>query len=169
MDPFSEQFGSSGLQLSVIGLVLACLTGGCRSPISHSELIERYKAASCIPVSQDDSPVHTRVWKTALTLTDRSKVMVVGTQSPGGRIDIDYLDQGRSVVAANAGDYIYPSDVRVNRQRNLLYVKAAGLGGGIWEETWLFEYGIGDQKSLGRQKVAPSALPTECPATRSSE
>jgi hypothetical protein len=31
--------------------------------------------------------------------------------------------------AANAGDYVFPSDVRFKAQTNLLFVKASGLGG----------------------------------------
>jgi len=58
---------------------------------------------------------------------------------PGGRITARYTTPGRELEAANAGDYVYPSDVRFSMQTNLLFVKASGLADGITHETWLFE------------------------------
>ena len=59
---------------------------------------------------------------------------------PGGQIDVRYLSDGKDVLAANAGDYIYPADVRFEPTSGLLYVKASGepaaFGG---HQTWLFE------------------------------
>ena len=155
---------TEGWKAVFISLVLTVSTIGCRPGASHSGLIERYKAATCIPVLQDASPIHSREWKTALTLTDRSQVIVAGMQSPGGRISLDYVNSGRSVVAANAGDYIYPADVRVNLGKDLLYVEASGLGGGIWQETWLFDYDLRSQKLLRREKVTENGLPAWCQA-----
>ena len=105
---------------------------------------------------------HTREWETPVTLTDGSKVMVVGYQMPGGRITARYLTTGRELEAANAGDYVYPSDVRFNAQTNLLFVKASGLAGGITHETWLFEYDLLGQRLIERRPVADTVLPTEC-------
>jgi hypothetical protein len=89
--------------------------------------------------------------------------MVVGYQMPGGRITARYVTTGRELEAANAGDYVYPSDVRFNAQTNLLFVKASGLAGGITNETWLFEYDLRRQRLIERRRVADSGLPTECP------
>jgi hypothetical protein len=88
--------------------------------------------------------------------------MVGGAQIPGGRITARY-DTGRELEAANAGDYVYPSDVRFNPQTNLLFVKASGLAAGIKHETWLFEYDLLRQRLIERRRVADSALPPECP------
>jgi hypothetical protein len=106
---------------------------------------------------------YTRKWDTVLTLSDGSKVKVKGAQMPGGRITVGYVTTGGESVAANAGDYIYPSDVRLDSRGDLLYVKATGLGGGIWHETWLFEYDLRGQRLLQRLEVVDSALPAECP------
>ena len=142
----------------------------CRTAVSHSALVERYKAATCIPVSQDASPDHSGEWRTTLTLTDRSKVIVARMQCLGGRITVNYADSGRSVVAANAGDYIYPSDVRLDQPpHDFLYVKASGLGAGIWQETWLFEFDLRSQKLLEREKIAEHVLPAECRAVTTYE
>lgn len=85
---------------------------------------------------------------------------------PGGRVTARYATTGRELEAANAGDYVYPSDVRFNAQMNLLFVKASGLAGGITHETWLFEYDLFRQRLVERRLVADSVLPTECPESR---
>jgi hypothetical protein len=89
--------------------------------------------------------------------------MVIGSQMPGGRIIARYVTTGREVEVANAGDYVYPADVRYDRQENLLFVKASGLAAGIFHETWLFKYDLGRHRLVERRRVADSALPTECP------
>ena len=88
--------------------------------------------------------------------------MVVGYQMPGGRITARYLTTGRELEVANAGDYVYPSDVRFDGQSNLLFVKASGLAGGINHETSLFEYDLLGQRLIERRRVSDRA-PTECP------
>jgi len=119
----------------------------------------------CIPVSANRKVrgPHTREWETPVTLSDGSKVMIVGYQMPGGRIAARYVTTGRDLEVANAGDYVYPCDVRFNAQTNLLFVKASGLAGGISHETWLFEYDLLHQQLIERRRVADSALPRECP------
>jgi len=82
---------------------------------------------------------------------------------PGGRITVRNVATGRESEAANAGDYVYPSDVRFNAQRSLLFVKASGLAAGISPETWLFEYDLVAQRMVERRRVVDSALPAECP------
>ena len=101
-----------------------------------------------------------------LTLSDGSKVIVSGAQVPGGLIAVRYPTTGRVSVAASAGDYVYPSDVRMNAQGNLLYVKASGIAAGIWQETWLFEYDLRTERLVTRQQVVDDALPAECPEPR---
>jgi hypothetical protein len=82
---------------------------------------------------------------------------------PGGRINVRDPTSGRESVAADAGDYVYPSDVRLNAQKDRLYVKASGLAAGIWQETWLFEYDLHSQRLVDCRKVANEDLPAECP------
>jgi len=81
----------------------------------------------------------------------------------GGNITIRYEPDGPSLVAVQPGDYIYPSDVRVNEKHDRLYVKARGLAAGIWKETWLYEYDLQNRKQLRKQRVEPDVLPAECP------
>jgi hypothetical protein len=43
---------------------------------------------------------------------------------PGGRINVRYTPDGKEDVAANAGDYIDPSDVHFDETGKRLYIKA---------------------------------------------
>jgi hypothetical protein len=139
---------------------------GSQGSASEGRLVEQYRAATCIPFSAKPTVFpHTREWNTQLTLKDHSTVTVRGAQSPGGRIEVEYQSSGQRKVAADAGDYVYPSDVRLNDQNNVLYVKASGLAGGISHETWLFAYDLSGQQLITRKRVADNALPAECQET----
>ena len=89
----------------------------------------------------------------------------MGAQMPGGRIIVRNPTTGVGSTAANAGDYVYPSDVRFNPQTNLLFVKASGLAAGINRETWLFEYDLLHDRLIDRRLVVDGALPPECSET----
>src|ERR1700722_11464146 len=137
-------------------------------PVAKAEIIDRYKAATCIPFSAKPSITpHTREWYTPLILRGGLRVIVTGADAVGGRIVVKYgyNDQinNRVEVAADAGDYVYPSDVRRNADNELLYVKASGVAGGISHETVLFEYDLRGRRLVRHQRVANDGLPTECP------
>jgi hypothetical protein len=86
---------------------------------------------------------------------------------PGGRIDLEYASDGKEVIAADAGDYIYPSDVRVDHVAGRLYIKASGVPAAFGgPQTWLFEYDLGERRRTARVRVDPTVLPQECPETR---
>ncbi len=87
----------------------------------------------------------------------------------GGRIKLYFLKTGETYVAADAGDYVYPSDVRLNAESELLYVKAHGLAGGVREETWLFEYDLRARKLISRIPVRNGSLPPECPTLETGD
>jgi len=76
---------------------------------------------------------------------------------------VSYPATGRGVMAADPGDYVYPSDVRLDAQNDLLYVKAHGLAGGLSEQTWLFEFDLRGQRIMERRQVRNGILPMECP------
>ena len=165
-----ERCSSDSIQVRVVqdareGARYRCMAYGmmasCHPAVSHAPIIDRYTAATCIPFLVRESP-GTREWNADVTMSDGSKVIVTGAQMPGGRINVRYPASGGESVAADAGDYVYPSDVRLNAQNDLLYVKASGLAAGTWQETWLFEYDLRRRKPLERRKVVNEALPAEC-------
>ena len=147
----------------VVAAALVWCTAACDHRVSDALIIEKYRTAVCIPFSPDPkiSP-HTREWDATLTLTDGTRVVVSGAEIPGGRIDLRYPVTNRTSAAVSAGDYVYPSDVRINRRSDVLYAKATGLAGGIRQQTWLFEYDIRAQRLVARQQVVDAALPAEC-------
>ncbi|MGH9642893.1 MAG: hypothetical protein ACRD3Q_10735, partial [Terriglobales bacterium] len=62
---------------------------------------------------------------------------------PGGRIDVRYMSNGKVVVAANPGDYVYPADVRFDSASQRLYIKASGLALPFGKPlTALYEYDL---------------------------
>lgn len=153
--------------LAICGTLVCCVT--CRRPVSKAPIIDEYQAAVCVPFSARPAVrPHTREWNTRLALRNGESVIVRGTQSPGGRIELEYAS-GMRKVAADAGDYVYPSDVRVSKQNDLLYIKASGLAGGINHETWLFEYDPNNQHLVTKQRVSDEALPAECPENVTSK
>jgi hypothetical protein len=82
---------------------------------------------------------------------------------PGGRINVRYQSDGADVVAADAGDYIYPSDVRFDNAKDRLFVKATGMPvvfGGV--QTWLFEFDLTRREQIDRAKIDPVVLSDEC-------
>jgi len=136
---------------------------GCGNPTSHDVIMQNYIAAECVPLS-----VHpriyppTREWDYIMRLRTGSKVHIKGAQAPVGRIDISYDSEERSSIAADPGDYIYPADLRVDRQNERLYVKAHGPAGGFSIETWLFEFDLNTRVILKRIKVKNGVLTAEC-------
>jgi hypothetical protein len=157
-------------QMVRFGLAVAACASALsafRAPQTAS-LIERYSKATCLPVTLNLSyGPPTREWEDSLKLGDGSQITVSGAQMPGGRIDVLYKATGRSVVAANPGDYVYPTDVRVSG--DILFVRASGLAVGPFgahPRTDLFEYDLKQNRLLNYQKVSAIKLPDECPVTK---
>jgi hypothetical protein len=127
------------------------------------DIIDRYRAAACVaplPQPKRVQPL-TREWDHTLSRHDGSTVTIYGYQAVGGRITARNRT-GAEHVVAYSGDYVYPSDVRIDPEGRL-YVKTSGLAAGLWQETWPFEYDCHRGETLGRLKVDSHVLPPECP------
>jgi hypothetical protein len=149
-----------------IYVVLSCCTVGCGSaaaPASNAPIIAKYKAADCLPFSKKPKVTpHTREWNALVLLHDGLPVSISGAQIPGGRIAVSYPGSNGDFLAADPGDYIYPSDVRLDAPKEVLYVKAHGTAAGISEQTWLFAYDLRARRIVERVQVKNDALPMEC-------
>jgi hypothetical protein len=99
-----------------------------------------------------------------MRLTNGEAIVIAGVQGPGGVVSVRYPG-GHTVVAADAGDYVYPDDIRVDDASGRMYVKAEGLAGGISHETVLFEYDLYGRKALQRLAVDGAVLPPQCRAS----
>lgn len=152
-----------------IALLAVAAVAGCSRTIRSGALIDQYNRAECVPVrfGPGISPP-TRAWDSTLNTRDGIAVHVSGAEMPGGRIDVKYLSDGEKAVAANAGDYIYPADVRFDPTSERLYIKASGVPASFGgSQTWLFEYNLRHRRQTGRARVDPSVLPQECLVTNS--
>jgi hypothetical protein len=141
-------------------LLTATTSVGCAQPIRAGAIIDRYHGADCLNPGPQQSG---RAWATQLRIREGEEVHVSGRQVPGGRIDVRFEPDGHQEVAADAGDYIYPSDVRFQRIGNRLYIRAEGrpavFGG---QQTWLFEYDLERRRRTGRVRVVEGVLSQVC-------
>ena len=99
---------------------------------------------------------------TSVVLRNGTAFSIEGAQSPGGALTISDPSSGKAILAANSGDYVYPSDVRFNAETSRLYVKTQGLAGGIWPTTDLFEYDLSERRLLQRADAGNAKLLVEC-------
>jgi hypothetical protein len=142
--------------------------GGCARPIGTGEVIDRYRRAECIPVAYDNPtlPYPVKVWHYILNTPKGTTVKIMGQAIPGGRIELVYLPNDGGGITADAGDYIYPADVRFDRTSEHVYVKASGrpaaFGG---EQTWLFKLDLQQRRQVQKVRVEPRVLPEECPVS----
>ena len=136
----------------------------CARPTRSAAIIDEYRMASCVNPSQATGVTPpTRGWNAALTVAGARALTVKGAEMVGGNIRVQYGPNGPEIVAVQPGDYIYPSDVRVDGAATLLFVKADGWAGGLRQETWLYKYDLRSRQELTRLLVDPTVLPPECP------
>ena len=115
------------------------------------------------------APGISRAWDYTLKTREGIAVHVSGAEMPGGRIEVRYLSDGKEAVAADAGDYIYPADVRFDPTSERLYIKASGMPAAFGgPQTRLFEYDLRQRHQTRHARVDPSVLPQGCPVTTSN-
>jgi hypothetical protein len=150
------------MALLLLSLSLCCVS--CQKPARSGILIDRYRSAECVtPTLSKGFSTPTRGWDAEITLNSGMAVKVKGFDSVSGIITIHYLPDGPELTAVKPGDYIYPTDVRVDKAKSVLYVRADGTAAGIWRQTWLYEYDLLYRKEISRTLVDPSVLPPNCP------
>jgi hypothetical protein len=151
--------------LARLTVLVALSLAACATPRRQHPVIERYRAAGCLPVLAGAQPsAPPRHWDVIVRPSGGSEVRLTGYQAVSGAIVARDERSGDTHVVANAGDYVYPADVRASPDFKHVYVKAAGLAGGMWHETWLFEYDLAGYRQLTKVKVDPTVLPPECPS-----
>lgn len=145
-------------------LLILGMLSACTRTIRSGAIIDGYNGAECVPVhfGPGISPP-TRAWDYSTATHRGIKVHISGAEMPGGRIDLRYLADGRDIVAADAGDYIYPADVRLDQSRDKLFSKASGIPAAFGgPQTWLFEFDLNSRQQIGRARVDPTVLTKEC-------
>jgi hypothetical protein len=104
-----------------------------------------------------------RRWEATIPLRDGSKAVVVAAAWAGGRAVVTYPPAKQEYIAAQPGDYIYPVDLRIDTQGDILYVAASGLAGGLLEQTWLFAFDLKERRQIAHRKIRYKDLPADCP------
>jgi hypothetical protein len=146
----------------------------CPKPSKDAPIIAKYNEANCISPSDSGSitpPV--REWDTTLRLKNGTQVEIKGEQLPGHQVDAYYEPQplGGSIQITPPAFYIYSSDVRLDHENEILYVKTDGVIGRA-HQTWLFSFDLAKRTELERVCVVPSSLPPECkkvPSVKSNQ
>jgi hypothetical protein len=83
----------------------------------------------------------------------------------GGGVAVTYEPGGQRYIAADPYDYIYPMDIRVDNENDILYVAASGLLGGLRQQTWLFVFDLHERKPIARLKVRYKDVSAACPVS----
>ena len=109
-----------------------------------------------------------REWDAVIRLAHGREVRLSGAETVSGRIIARDTRSGEEHIVADAGDYVYPADVRTSAEFERVYVKADGLAGGLSDQTWLFEYDLLGYRELAKVRVDPAVLPPECAGGPSS-
>ena len=137
---------------------------GCERMIRNGPMVTGYRNSTCIPVQFGPGMTPpTRAWDFTMTTKKGLTVRILGATMPGGVITVRYIPEGTEIVAANAGDYIYPADVRVDSGKDTLFIKASGTTAAFSQpQTWLFEYDLNNRQQIARSRVDPSVFPEEC-------
>jgi len=152
--------------VSIVLLIVVIVLAGCTRTIRTGALIDKYSNADCVPVKLGQP--RTRIWDYTLQTREGISIHLSGAQVPGGRIDLRYRPSGPEIIAADAEDYIYPADVRVDLADENLYIRASGIPVFGDSQTWLFEYNLKKQQQTARARVDPGVLPQECPVNNSN-
>jgi hypothetical protein len=147
---------------------VAMLSGcqACSHPLRASRLIDAYSTGVCVIPKRGIGAEPSRQWHATLRLGDGKTVVVSAFQAPSGAVRLHYSDPGDDVVAADAGDYVYPGDIRWDPAKGLLYVEAQGARPVPWDrgETDLFEFDLQTRRHGRQEIVDPAVLPPECEA-----
>ena len=146
---------------SVILVLLACSAVGSPKE-STASLIAKYKGAVCLPSAPRGRDLY---WDTTVLLRDGSNATVRGTGFTGGDVVVSYPATGQQYIAAKPYDYVYPLELRVDTQNDILYVVANGLAGGIREQTWFFVFDLRERRQIERRRIHYKDLPAKCPGT----
>jgi hypothetical protein len=150
-------------RITVLVTLSATVASGCAIPRKQHVLIDRYAAAPCLRLSsQSTTQPPVREWNATVRTERQREFRILGRQSVGGSVTARDQRTGEEHIVARAGDYVYPADVRVSSDFSRIFVKADGLAGGMWRETWLYEYDLVQLRQVSKVRVDPAVLPPEC-------
>jgi hypothetical protein len=128
---------------------------------NHLIIQEFNSCRSEIPVWSKHIYPSVHEWAVSLDLGQGLTLRISADQTVGGRFLGQYSDEQPQRVIGNAGDYVYPCDLRIDKGRGIILAKASGLSGGIAKATILFEFDITSRQLLHAYQVASELFPPE--------
>lgn len=155
-------------RVPLAGLCCAVLTVLSSCTLLHADrvtvsLISLYSHAECIAPVYEPPYHHIPTWNETITLSPGLIVTVEGEGFVHGGVVVVYSHGTAQRVVADPPLYVYPYDVRIDRQSGRLYVVASGLAGGLWRRTVLYEYDLVERTLLHEVDVDRDSLPPRCP------
>ena len=154
---------------------IACLTAAgvtwARWPTAGRTALARYSAAACVsPTRASDK----RFWNSNIPLGSDKSVRVLATGEMRTMFELHFSDEDYRRQATTFWDYSYPSDARISRSTNTLWlVVAGGLGfsgllarwSGLSDRARLYEYDLGTRTIAHEFDLQLEAFPAWCPAS----
>lgn len=166
---------SKALPLLVSVGGIACLTAAgvawVRWPNAERTALARYSAAACVSPTQASD---TRFWNANVQLRSDKSVRVLATGEMRTVFELHFSDEDYRRQVTTFWDYSYPSDARISRSTNTLWlVVAGGLGfdgllsrwAGLSNRARLYEYDLGTRTIAHEFDVQVEAFPAWCPAS----
>lgn len=68
---------------------------------------------------------------------------------------VTYSDSKESIVVAPVADYIYPQDLRIDMDREILYVYTNGLAGGVFPASRLYQFDLAARRLIRKASFKP--------------
>ncbi|MGA2230801.1 MAG: hypothetical protein ABSH22_07870 [Tepidisphaeraceae bacterium] len=127
----------------------------------NQRVVAAFSAAQLLsPVPKDEmKPGEPRTWDQKLQLANGIQVRIEAMDCAGGNVTATYADDQKWLEVANAGDYVYPKEIRINPATERLFVLAEGVAMPFgWHDTQLFEFDLRMRKQLGHADMDPAAV-----------
>ena len=115
--------------------------------------------ATC--VAPYDTPAG-RAWDRNIGLRDGTSVNVSANGSVDGYVFARYPDGATRHITTHR-DYVYPHDIRRDRDSRTLWIVNSGWAAGIWREAHLYQYDLPSRILVRDLDVDPDDLPDPCP------
>ncbi len=145
-------------------MLIALATFGCGyqsiSSPSHSA-IAAFHAASLIPMTNPSTTDQTkRAWDHTIRLPTDATVRVTGMGWIGGDFSVHYSDEPAPRIVGRPGDYVYPSAIRLDSNKRVLYCLAQGYRPiGNTPVTLLFIFDLQRRESIQSYNIKNGIIP----------
>jgi len=146
----------------LLPLVLATLGCGYQSISTPTHtVISAFQAATLIPMTNPSITDQTkRAWDHTIQLPTGGTARVTASGWIGGDFSVQYSDESGPRVAGRPGDYVYPSAIRLDSSKQVLYCLAQGYRPiGNTPVTLLFLFDLQRREIIKSYDIKKGILP----------